>query len=636
MTVWHDLLSNLAIVALATGFWTLGHRHAAERGERAQQLVLGAIMAAGTVACMSLPFQFMDGVYLDTRYTFLAVSGFFGGPVAAALPLMAGLLRRAMIGGTGLSVAVPQMLAASAVGLLAHRHTSGRPIRYKDVVLLSVGVAVTGILGFYVKLSPSTWLGLTRGTTIPFALVLCGATQLAGLALLQERRRHDATVENRMYRSIIEALPDCLNAKDMAGRFIAANPATALLMGVATPDALIGRKDDDFYSLEVAERFRQAEVEALKTGAPLTVEQRFVRRNGSAAWLSTLKVPLRDRHGHLVGVITHNRDITEYKHLLQELSVAQSRLADAMASMADGLSMFDANGKLVYQNERLLELFPLTADVRQPGQSLFTIVKASIERGEEAAPSGWPEDVIERTVDVLSKPGDRALRLRDGRFIEARTRKTGEGGFLIVFSDITAQREREARLRDLNSRLKELAHTDGLTQLPNRRAFDQTLDSVFANALKRGTDLGLLMIDVDHFKRYNDTYGHPAGDECLRQITAVIETTLAPMTGSVVARYGGEEVAVILPMANLAETISVGSLLCNCVRDMRLEHAGHEHGVVTVSVGAAALRSIAAPEKEELLREADSALYAAKASGRDCVRSAITSDLVNTPGVSWN
>lgn len=620
MNPWHDLLSNLALVAIATAVWTFGSRHIADRAPWFRSLAFGGVMACGAVACMWLPFQFREGIFLDARYTFLAVSGFFGGPVAAVVPFISTLFTRVLFGGAGLSVAIPHILTATAFGLFFWWRIRGRKHTSRSLTGLAIMVALSGTWGFYFWLPASMWMAVTMDTTLPFALVLAASTLLAGVAIIQETRRHDATMENRMYRSIIEALPDCLNAKDLDGRFIAANPATAEMMGATNVASIIGRADSDFYPTATADEFRIPEQEVLRSRQSLRLEQKFVSADGRDAWLGTLKAPLFDGHGGLVGVITHNREITQQKVLEKELETARKRLTDAMDSMADGLAMFDRDGLLVLHNERYVEMFPVTADVRQPGVSHHEIVQASFARGEEHPVKGCSDSVIERTAFALARPGDRVLQLADGRWIDARTRETGEGGFLIVYSDVTRHREREARLQELNERLTDLANTDGLTELSNRRAFDAALEMATRSARAAGADLGLLMIDVDRFKAYNDSYGHQAGDACLRKVTGCIREALEAVAGSVVARYGGEEFAVIIPNANGEEILGIGRMLNAAVRSLGIEHVGSEKRIVTVSVGASSLKYICGERKEDLVRSADEGLYSAKAAGRDCVR----------------
>jgi diguanylate cyclase (GGDEF)-like protein len=155
--------------------------------------------------------------------------------------------------------------------------------------------------------------------------------------------------------------------------------------------------------------------------------------------------------------------------------------------------------------------------------------------------------------------------------------------------------------------------------LRNRRIFNEALTVGYRAALRHGRSLGLLMIDVDWFKAYNDHYGHPAGDECLRQVAKVIARTVR-RAGDTSARYGGEEFAILLPETDERGVIAMGERIRNAVHRLALEHLGSDHRVVTISVGAASINPAGPGEGEEfLLRQADRALYRAKALGRNRV-----------------
>ena len=173
------------------------------------------------------------------------------------------------------------------------------------------------------------------------------------------------------------------------------------------------------------------------------------------------------------------------------------------------------------------------------------------------------------------------------------------------------------RIRVANAALAELANRDGLTGLANRRSFDLGLDSEARRALRHTQDLSLLMIDVDHFKLYNDRYGHQQGDECLRAVAAVIASN-AKRPGDVAARYGGEEFAILLPATDLAGARLVGTRILDDLARLGLAHLGQLGGLVTLSIGVA---SSDGRDTQVLVRTADQALYKAKRSGRNCIRS---------------
>lgn len=167
--------------------------------------------------------------------------------------------------------------------------------------------------------------------------------------------------------------------------------------------------------------------------------------------------------------------------------------------------------------------------------------------------------------------------------------------------------------------LQRLANRDGLTGVHNRRYLDLQLESEFQRHLRQGLSLGLALFDLDHFKRYNDSYGHQAGDECLRVISRSVDD-LIRRPGEIIARYGGEEFAIILPHTGRTEAERFGSWLCEQVRQTSIPLGRGVTGPgVTISVGVAFCVPHSRMTTRDLIRGADTALYESKARGRDCV-----------------
>jgi diguanylate cyclase (GGDEF)-like protein len=183
----------------------------------------------------------------------------------------------------------------------------------------------------------------------------------------------------------------------------------------------------------------------------------------------------------------------------------------------------------------------------------------------------------------------------------------------------TALRDAHAALELRNATLDHLARTDGLTGLHNRRYLDERLDAELSRAARECTSIALIMIDVDHFKRYNDTHGHAAGDVCLRSVAQAIGTTVR-RPADVAARFGGEEFAVLLPNTDQQGALSIAESIRRAVEAAAMPHGGSELHVVTISAGVAVLQPDAATVPRTLIESADAALYAAKLAGRNNVQ----------------
>lgn len=174
-------------------------------------------------------------------------------------------------------------------------------------------------------------------------------------------------------------------------------------------------------------------------------------------------------------------------------------------------------------------------------------------------------------------------------------------------------------LQQANEQLQKLAMVDGLTGIANRRHFDETFAHEWRRAQRVGHPLAVLMLDIDFFKRYNDTYGHQAGDECLSKVAACLRVCLK-RPGDLVARYGGEEFVVLLPDLNDHGASALAATMCQQVEALAIPHeASTVNTVVTISVGVASCEPRLGSTPADLLAKADDALYDAKTAGRNRV-----------------
>ncbi len=219
---------------------------------------------------------------------------------------------------------------------------------------------------------------------------------------------------------------------------------------------------------------------------------------------------------------------------------------------------------------------------------------------------------------------DYLIKLPDRLELLARLRYHAAGHISRLQRDEAFRflRESQRQLADANIELQKLAALDGLTGIANRRRFDEVLNTEWQRGQRDKVPLSLLMCDIDSFKRYNDNYGHLAGDLCLKKVAAVLTEHLK-RPADLAARYGGEEFALILPDTELAGALSVAQACRRQLETLRLDNPQAEpFGVVTMSIGVARMVPSAATGLAQLIERADQALYAAKRSGRNRVYSA--------------
>ena len=246
-------------------------------------------------------------------------------------------------------------------------------------------------------------------------------------------------------------------------------------------------------------------------------------------------------------------------------------------------------------------------------------------------PEDWP--TLAESLALAAAQGEAApvsfrFTRKDGAevWLESTGRRIADGhGYVIALRDVTRRKESEVQLHSANNLLQRLVMQDALTGIANRRCFDLTLQKEIRRQARADSALALLLIDVDHFKRFNDAYGHSAGDTCLRAIAEAM-TAQMKRPADLVSRFGGEEFAIVLPDTDLAGAMALAERVRWAVRLLDISHRDNAGGVATVSIGVA----VGWPRRrplvmESLIKRADEALYQAKEGGRDRVVLAIDS-----------
>jgi diguanylate cyclase (GGDEF)-like protein/PAS domain S-box-containing protein len=244
-----------------------------------------------------------------------------------------------------------------------------------------------------------------------------------------------------------------------------------------------------------------------------------------------------------------------------------------------------------------------------------------------------PDDValLKKTIDTATRSGEEAFKIeirmlaQEGqwRWIQVRGRAVERDHLGVAVRlvgtliDISRYKHVETALQKANEELQRLAALDDLTQIANRRRFDERLNEEWRRARRDGTPLGMVIVDIDYFKLYNDTYGHVRGDEILYAVAQAISATLKrPM--DMVARYGGEEFAILLPSTDLPGAIQVAHEVKSAIQALQIKHRASKVGEhLTLSLGVTSLLPAGEAPGRVIVESADRALYKAKALGRD-------------------
>ena len=306
-------------------------------------------------------------------------------------------------------------------------------------------------------------------------------------------------------------------------------------------------------------------------------------------------------------------DVTTRKLAEEALGWKTALLEAQINSTLDGILMIDREGRKILENQRTADMWKIPRHFAGDHKQQFSHMIGMCRN---------PEQLKGDIRHLLSHPKETSrgeIILKDGTVLDTYSAPVfGEGGSyygrIWTFRDITEVKRYWKMLENLST-------TDGLTELPNRRRFDEFLEREWRRSMREATALSLILMDIDLFKEFNDHYGHLAGDDCLRRVSKILAgIVLRP--GDLIARYGGEEFACVLPGTDLAGALVVADKIRDVVNETNIPHlhssvADH----VTFSFGVATLVPREGQAPSDLIGRADELLYAAKQSGRNRVKS---------------
>lgn len=339
---------------------------------------------------------------------------------------------------------------------------------------------------------------------------------------------------------------------------------------------------------------------AVRNWSVFEVDYRYKHDQGHWIDIEMRGKPIKGQDGE-TQVILVSRDVTRRKRMEEELRQTTLKLKTLITSLPFGIKVEDENGTPILFNDtygRMLgrdRQIPAATDER-----LLEIVDKRLTlQGEELCLTDGT--VLERDAVPL---------LDRGRF----------EGYLWIYRDITEKKRVEQDLREANQLLRNLSMLDGLTGVANRRCFDEAIEKEWGRQPEGPGAVSLLLFDIDHFKAFNDLYGHQAGDACLKLIGYVLKN-LPWGSRDVVARYGGEEFVALLPGKSVEEALEVAASISRAVAELRIPHSGSSAGeFLSLSIGISGKPAFRFIPPSVLIAEADHALYEAKKSGRNQIR----------------
>jgi diguanylate cyclase (GGDEF)-like protein len=447
-------------------------------------------------------------------------------------------------------------------------------------------------------LSGNRWIN-TYETRTPEGYTVGVRVDVTDLILQQqalEDARQQATQARTLLLRAVEALPVGIEIFDEQDRLVMYNEALTRMYPYMDYPAVLGKTFEDLLWLSVGQQFivaargREAEWIAERMAARHIERGVLVQQLGGDRWVQVHET--RTPEGYMVAARMDVTDLIAQQEALTqaqgEAQRARALLDDAIEALPEGFALFDANDRLVVCNTQFRALYPRAQALIEPGRTFEEILRYGLQQKQYPEALGREEAWLAQRLAQHRAANQTVIQpLPDGRWLQIEERRTPQGGIAGVRADVTELVRKEQQLAAANDQLARLSTTDELTGIANRRSFDTALATEWQRGARQSDPLSLLMIDIDHFKLYNDHYGHLAGDECLRRVSRLLGGG-ARRAGELVARYGGEEFVVLLPNTDLDLAQAIAQRCMEQVRAAAIPHGrSPTTDILTLSIGVA-------------------------------------------------
>ncbi len=433
----------------------------------------------------------------------------------------------------------------------------------------------------------------------------------------QRKRAEEALESERtLLRNLIDNVPDRIYAKDSEGRFIICNEAMIRRMGKTSITELVGKSDFDLLPPEMAQRFHADEQAIIRSGIPMINREEPLATEGGkiTRWNLATKVPLLDKQGNRIGIVGVGREITDRKQIEEALRESEARYRTLVENATDLVFRTDNTGRLTFVNPATLRITGY--EEKEMIGKQYTIVIRPDMRDE--AMKFFGRQFVKRIQNtyseypMLTKNGQEVWFGQHTRLIVEDGNVTG---FQVVARDITERKRIEEALQESEKRYRELSIIDDLTQLYNSRHFYFQLKIELDRSNRYGQPLTLLLLDLDDFKAFNDTYGHVEGDQVLWRLGRVVKRCLRETDFAF--RYGGEEFTILLPMTTSADGAVIAERIRTEFKKETFSPGSGQDVHLTVSIGLAQYKP--QEEMKAFVHRVDQLMYQGKKNGKDRV-----------------
>lgn len=409
--------------------------------------------------------------------------------------------------------------------------------------------------------------------------------------------------------AILERMLDnvgaCIFSKDLDGRYTYANQAVLNVFDL-TEEEVLGKDDSHFFNLTKSQEIIENDRAVMQTGKVLQKEETsFVKPFNKEVTYRIVKKPIYDEDSKVIGLFGIASDVSEQRELESKVHEQNQLLDIVLDNVAAHIYMKDDAREFMYVNAKVASLFglPVKQIIGAKEQDILPAeMAAHFHQSDSELFASGKKQTIEETVT------DESGNTRHYLSVKVPFEQQGRRSLIGFSTEVT-------ELYELKEQFRKQANTDYLTGLYNRRYFVEVAEREFKRAVRSGEPFALMSLDIDHFKRINDKFGHPAGDEVLKTIAKNLIGNLRDE--DVLARIGGEEFAIILPHT----TFEQASKVAERIRDYQSSHAiatEQDDVLAKVSIGLV-MREHGDETFDSMFKRVDKALYQAKEQGRNRV-----------------
>ena len=578
-----------------------------------EQVLSGGLFGGICVIGMMLPIEVVPGVIFDPRSVILSMAGLFGGTLVSLIAATIAGGYRIWLGGGGVYVGVSVVVACTVLGLVYRYAWSKNWLKVSALRLLAFGFIVHLVeVLLFTQLPAGAVQKVMETVALPLILTFTPATAFLGLLLKDAQNRikteSDLLQSEARLSLHLQNTPLAAISWDKHFRCSQWNKAAEQIFGFTRDEALGRHAVGLIVPATIKDDIRDTYQSLLDQKGGTRKVNENITKDGRTIICDWYNTPITDEEGEAVGVVSLAEDITEQKRAQDEIKFKNTLLTTQQEASGDGILSVDADGNVISISQRFIELWKIPPDVVET-KSDERILESVLDKLVD------PALFVERIRQLYEQKHETSvdeISLKDGRIFERHSAPMLGAddryyGRVWMYRDITSRKQSE----DL---IWNQANFDPLTGLANRQMLRDRLEQEIRNAHRTGNRVALLYLDLDQFKDVNDTLGHSLGDMLLKEAAARLSASVRE--ADTVARLGGDEFTIV--MGGLETSSSIERVASDILERFRQPFKlMDETAYVSTSIGITLYPEDAATV-DDMVKNADQAMYAAKEKGRNC------------------